>query len=365
MKFKEKEQITISLTGSCNLQCIYCYMPKDHTEPEDDLIDFRFCMRGIKDFFQKSNSRCIRFFAGGEPTLAFPLIQEITQAARELAGDALRLELETNGYFSENIADWISENIHYLWISCDGTPEVQNQQRPCSQDPEASRVIYRNIIRFAQQQGIQFGVRATLQDVSVQAQINMIDFFNSLGVTNVSASPVFSSYANDRAYTANVLGFAEGFVPAYWYAKELNMQYLSLLMVNFDEPTDVFCQASIPTPRLTRDGYVSCCDWASVGLGRLPEWMESCIFGRYDSEQDIIHYDIDKIKDIQKRNVTYLGQNACKGCMALYHCAGGCIGKVMAQSRDMLQVSEPWCEAVRYLYEHLKLNKGDIAVLHP
>lgn len=365
MKFKEKEQITISLTGSCNLQCIYCYMPKEHAVTDQELIDFRFCMRGIEDFFRNSSSRCIRFFAGGEPTLAFPLMKKITQAARDLAGDVLRLELETNGFFSEDIANWIAENIHYLWISCDGPPEVQNQQRPSRLNSEACQVIYRHISRFAQQPELQLGVRATLQDVSAQDQMEMIDFFHSLGVTNVAASPVFSSYANERTHTANVLGFAEGFVPAYWHAKELNMQYLSLFMVNFDEPTDVFCQASIPTPRLTRDGYVSCCDWAAVGPGRLPEWMESCIFGRYDPDQDVIHYDMDKIKNIRQRNVRYLGQNACKGCPALYHCAGGCIGKVMSQSKDMLQMFEPWCEAVRYLYKHLRLNEGDITVLHP
>lgn len=365
MRFKEKEQITISLTGSCNLQCIYCYMPKDQTTNEQELIEYNFCMRGIQDFFQNSSSRCIRFFAGGEPTLAFPLMKQITQTARELAGDELRLELETNGFFSEEIADWISKNINYLWISCDGAPEVQNRQRPCLMQPDASRIIYQHILRFASQKELQFGVRATLQDVSVQAQIAMIDFFHTLGVTNVSASPVFASYANEKAYTANVLRFAEGFVAAYQYAKKLNMQYLSLLMVNFDEVTDMFCQASIPAPRLTRDGYVSCCDWAAVGLGRLPEWMESCIFGVYDSEQDVIHYDMDKIRNIQKRNVSYLGRNACQGCPALFHCAGGCIGKVMSQSKDMLQMFEPWCEAVRYLYEHLKINQGDITVLHP
>lgn len=365
MRFKEKEQITISLTGSCNLRCVYCYMPKEQPSPEQELIDFNFCMRGISDFFQYSNSRCIRFFAGGEPTLAFPLMRRIAQAARCLAGDSLRLELESNGFFSDEIADWISENINYLWISCDGLPEIQNQQRPCPKHPEASKVIYKHILRFAQEPGLQFGVRATLQDVSAQAQISMIDFFHSLGVTNVCASPVFSSYANEKAQTANVLGFAKGFVPAYQHAKGLEMQYLSLLMINFDEPTDIYCQASIPTPRLTRDGYVSCCDWAAVGPGRIPKWMEPCIFGRYDPKQDVIHYDIEKIEQIRQRNADYLGDRACQGCPALRHCAGGCIGKVMSHSKNMFQTSDPWCEAVRYLYQHLKLEKGDITVLHP
>lgn len=365
MRFRDKEQITISLTGSCNLQCIYCYMPKEDSKGGQELIDFNFCMRGIQDFFQRSTSRCIRFFAGGEPTLAFPLMKKITDAAKKLAGDDLRIELETNGYFSDEVADWIGKNVNYLWISCDGIPEIQKSQRPCQNNPNAHEVVYQNIRRFAKQENLQFGVRATLKKVDLEQQLLMLDFFKSLGVKTVCAFPAFQSYPNNRTETADVLAFAKDFVPAYEYAKKHGILYLNLFMVNFDQPVDIFCQASIPTPRLTRDGYVSCCDWAAVGPERLPKWMEPCIFGRYDFDNDVIIYDQEKIALIQKRNAEYLGKYSCKGCRALQHCAGGCLGKVMSQSKDMFRMYQPWCEAVLYLYDHLDIKEGEITILHP
>lgn len=105
-------------------------------------------------------------------------------------------------------------------------------------------------------------------------QIELLDYFRNLGVKYVAASPTYHSNVNAKIETPSLLEFAEYFVPAYKYAKSRGMFYQTLLMVNFDEEVEIYCQAHIPTPRLTTDGYVSSCDWASMGSKYLPNKVQ-------------------------------------------------------------------------------------------
>lgn len=366
MGFPRKEQITFFLTTKCNLRCRYCYMPKIQQRFGESLLDPEFARAGLVDFFRSSKSRTIRFFAPGEPSLAYDRMVEIWQIAKAMAGGELRTELETNGYFDVAIADWIEDHVDYLWISCDGWGDIQDEQRPRADGSGSSQVVLSNIKRFAGSRCLQTGVRATIEPQNLERQVELVEYFHSLGVGYLAASPVYHSKANPRVKTPSLLEFAKQFVPAFHRANELGMLYLTLLMVNFDEEVDMYCQASIPTPRLTTDGYVSSCDWAAFGSPDIcRESQQDLIYGRYDQQRGTIMYDEAKIKKIRKRNVAFLAQHHCNGCAALRHCAGGCVGKMMAETDDLYTPTDSWCEAVRYLFERLPINQGLYRVLHP
>lgn len=366
MAFHKKEQITFLMSSRCNLGCKYCYMPKHNELQPPQQIDLDFAAVGLRDFFSTSESRTIRFFAPGEPTQALSAMKTIWKDAKSLAGDKLRTELETNGFFGRSVADWIEDHINYLWISCDGPSEIQDTQRPTMRGAGSSERVHSNIIRFAKREGIQTGVRATLQYSWLDRQVELIEFFHSLGVRYVAASPTYHSSQNPSIQTPPLLEFAKGFVPAYYRAQELGMTYLTLMIVNFDEPTDIYCQAHIPTPRLTTDGYVSCCDWAAFGdRSSVGIRGAELIYGRFDRSKKKIVYDPEKIAAIRRRNANYLASSFCNGCPALKHCAGGCVGKMMAATGDLYEPSKDWCEAVRYLFQRLPTSQELFSVLHP
>lgn len=366
MGFVRKEQITFFLTTACNLKCRYCYMPKIKEQPCESILDLEFARAGLADFFANSKSRTIRFFAPGEPFLAYKRMLEIWEAAKVMAGDDLRTEIETNGYFGPPISDWVERNVDYLWISCDGWDTIQNEQRPCLDGGSSSPIVLSNIKRFANSGQLQTGVRMTIEPQNLARQIELVEFFHALGVKHLAASPVYHSKANPKITTAPLLEFAKNFVPAFYRAKELGMDYLTLLIVNFDEEVDVYCQANIPTPRLTIDGYVSSCDWAAFGSPDICSGsQQDLIYGRYDKQRRTIVYDKAKIERIRRRNVIFLEQHHCRSCPALRHCAGGCVGKMMAETDDLYTPTDSWCEAVRYLLERLPVNKGLYRVLHP
>ena len=232
MGFLRKEQITFFLTTRCNLQCRYCYMPKIGQGLGQMLLDLQFARAGLVDFFRSSKSRTIRFFAPGEPTLAYDRMVEIWQIAKSLAGDELRTELETNGYFGMEIADWIEDHVDYLWISCDGWGNIQDEQRPCADGCRSSQVVLSNIQRFTGNRRLQTGVRATIEPQNIGRQIELVEYFHSLGVKHLAASPVYHSKANPSVKTPSLLGFAKHFVPAFNRANQLGIPYFAPLMVN-------------------------------------------------------------------------------------------------------------------------------------
>jgi len=366
MGFWRKQQISFFLTSKCNLACYYCYIPKIEIDPKDQVIDIEFARAGLRDFFGSNPSRTIRFFSAGEPTLAFEQMVKITEMAREMAGSALRVELETNGYFEGEVANWIEKNVDILWISCDGTPEIQDAQRPTCGGKPSSGIVLENVRRYAKCSNIQFGVRATISGENLDKQVNLIEFFNKLGVKNVAASPTYYSYVNPNVKkTPSLVEFAEHFVPAFYKAQKLGMFYQTLLIVNFDEEVDIYCQACIPCPRLTTDGFVSCCDWACFGPKYLPGPLQECIYGHFDETTGKIIYDQEKIERIRQRNVFYLSQNNCKSCKALRHCAGGCMGKMIAETGNMYKATSDWCAAIRYLFDKLPVKKGIFPYIHP
>ncbi|MCR3761612.1 radical SAM protein [Clostridium felsineum] len=360
-----KKAITFFVSNTCNLACKYCYIPK--REIIKGSIDIEFARAGLKEFFETTGIYAIRFFSSGEATVQFDKMKEILQEARKLAnGNKVQVELQTNGFFNDEVADWVDENVDILWISFDGPPEINDCQRPTVGNKPSSEVVLKNIKRFVSNPKMQFGVRATILPENFDKQVELMEYFRELKIKWVCGAPTYSSPVNEKVHIPTLLNFAKGFVPAFYRAQELGMFYQTHLMYNFDEEVTCNCRSCTTpiTPELTTDGYVSCCDWGSFGPEHLPGTLQQCVYGKWDKENKKIIYFEDKIKRIQDRNVDVLGEGDCKGCEYLKNCAGGCIGKVMSVSGDLHKKDPNWCQAVHYLGQHIKRNTGLYPVRH-
>lgn len=362
-----KQCISFFVSSNCNLNCVYCYIPHfgSRIDPADKVIDLDFAIAGMKDYFDWAEPS-IRFFAAGEATVEFRRMVEITEAANKLAGRKVKVELQTNGYFGEEVAGWIDENVDILWISCDGPPELHDPQRPNLGGRPTSDVVVENIRRFAKNPRIQAGARATFFQQNFGRQIEVLEYFRSLGLTYVCGAPAYSSTVNANIAVPMLVDFAQHFVPAFEHARKIGMFYQTHLIVNFDEEVTCYCRAAArPThPQLTSDGYVSCCDWACFGPKYLPGVLQQCIFGKWDKENKQIVYFAEEKERIETRDIAHLGEGDCKGCSVLKHCAGGCIGKVMVRSNDLHRMDPNWCAAVQYLARHIPQNEGLYPVRH-
>lgn len=322
-----------------------------------------FAKKGLEDFFNQSDSRKIRYFGEGEPTLEFDRMQQIQEYAKELAGDDIVAELQTNGFFGMDIAKWCKENLDIIWISMDGIPEVHDTNRKTISGSGTSNILERNI-KFLANNGLTVGIRSTIGSLNIDRQKENIDYFESLGVQAVFADHLCVHVGKEARETKDLievqsLEFADKFIEARKYAKDKGMFYSNFFCVNFDEPVDIACRAMIPVPHLTPTGYVSCCDMATRPDGILDE----LIYGKYDESTKEITYfqdSIDKIRSRRKSNIP-----ECQTCEVIHNCAGGCLGEAVNETKDFYGVKKNLCEVTRYLFQRSNSNNELFKFIHP
>lgn len=364
MAHYRKECISFFMTTRCNLACSYCYLK--NCIQEEQSIDLEFAKQGIQDFFASSNSRHIRFYAAGEPTLEFEKIKVIREFAFKLAGNSLKAEIQTNGVFPPGVATWLAHNVDIIWISCDGPPDIQDTLCPTVGGGKTSKVIERNIaILLNQGTETTVGIRSTITPLNLYHQMEMIEYFHGLGIPAVFSDPVFPLLGTDSTKVKKLdlpedfmMEYAREFLRVRKKAEKLGIFYGSIFTVNFDEKTEYFCRSCLPCPHLTTDSYVSCCDMAFLG-----HILPVLIYGKFDPDTGTITYDQKKIATIRSRKASNLAE--CQGCPVLYHCAGGCLGEGVNEKGRLLGVKKDYCEAIRFLARHMPLNAGLYPYLHP
>jgi radical SAM protein with 4Fe4S-binding SPASM domain len=352
------------MTTECNLACSYCYLKNSRQGVQT--IDLDFAKRGMLDYFSRSPSRHIRFFAAGEPTLEIDKIRTICEFATSLAEDSLKSEIQTNGFFPPQTATWLAENMDIIWLSWDGPPRVHDLMRRTYDGHPTSHILERNAQILANgSRPIVVGARATITPANLYRQSEMLEYFKHFGIKAVFSDPVFPAVEGlAHRVTKLELGqnfmmtYAQEYLKAREQAQKLGIFYGSILSVNFDEETESFCRSCLPSPHLTPDGYVTACDMASAG-----NVLNGLAYGKCDPMSGTIIYDDRKLARIQLRRAPNLAQ--CHGCSVLLHCAGGCFGEGFNETGDLLGVKTDYCDAIRFLAEHLPLNEGLYPYLHP
>ena len=119
------KMLLLSLTGTCNLGCKYCYADSYN----EKMMTFEVAKKAIALVQAQSNEFIIQF-SGGEPLLNINLIQKISQYVKANNINA-KMQIQTNGTLltAENIDILVEEKIA-IGISIDGNQEIHDAQRP-------------------------------------------------------------------------------------------------------------------------------------------------------------------------------------------------------------------------------------------
>lgn len=364
----KKEMISIFVTTKCNLNCDYCFTNKNQNEHKDQTISYDFVKKGIDDYFLQNYMRHVRFFGAGEPTVEFELLKKIHEYAVERGGKGVTFEIQTNGAFSDRVAIWLKNNIDIIWISCDGTPEIQDMHRPFwnhNVGRKSSEVIEKNIRILHGADSKSFvGMRATITEENIHKQIEMIEYFYSLGIRDIWVDPIFPSVgatASVEKNNFNTMVFAEEFLKATKYAHKKGVFYGSILTCNFNDVVNKHCRACLPVPHLTTDGYVSACDMALFGKDN--NHMSPLIYGKWDNKTNTIFYDENKINNIRTR--TTENMQHCEMCPAKEHCGGYCLGEVLNETGDLFGCKSGVCQAICFLDKELDPKLRGYKYTHP
>lgn len=374
-----KQMISFFLTTKCNLCCRYCYNAKERNAIEEQTLSLEIAKAGLDMFFAENPSRHIRFYGPGEPTQEFAVMKAITEYAKQVGGDSVTSEIQTNGVFTEEIRTWVLDNINIVWMSFDGPPDIQNYNRPLNPKYKATfgnktsaEVLENNVRWLIGNKGshnIMIGARITITEKNIERQREMVDYFFDLGIRYVWTDPIFPSvgqkalcYDASRAgqYEFDMPKYIDYYLDAYHYAEKKGMFWGSFLAVNFDGVSEFHCRACTPVPHITTDGYLSACDMALSGENAYH--MGLFIYGKYNYETKSFDIDFEKIRALKERKSTRISH--CNNCEAKLHCGGYCLGEVVNETGRLDGQKPNNCFAVRRLLKELGVT-NPYKYLHP
>ena len=241
-----KKMLSFFLTTKCNLCCIYCYNAKTRNEIKEHTLPFEIAKAGIDWYFEKNDSRHIRFYGPGEPTQEFELLKKITDYAKSHPnrGENVTVEIQTNGIFTKDIREWALNNFNIMWMSFDGMPDIQEHNRPLNplysdvfEHRSSADVLEDNVrwlISNRENRNLMVGARVTITNANVNRQIEMVDYFYNLGIRYVWTNPLFYSVGKvpvcidekkKQSYNFKMESYVDNYLDAYKYAKTKGKRY--------------------------------------------------------------------------------------------------------------------------------------------
>ena len=368
--------ISFFLTTKCNLCCIYCYNAKERIKIKEQTIPIKIAKAGIDWYFSTNESRHIRFYGPGEPTQEFEKLKEITEYAKNHRnrGKDVTVEIQTNGVFTEDIRNWALDNINIMWMSFDGTRDIQNYNRPLNPkfaldfgNRTSGEVLESNVKWLIENKGdrdLMVGARVTITDKNVNQQLEMIDYFYNLGIRYVWTDPLFYGVGEipvceDKIkrnnYHFDMKAYLDNYLEAYNYAKRKGLFWGSFLTINFDGESEYHCRCCTPlnAPHLTTDGYISACDMVLIGSDEnYKNHMNSFfIVGKWNERTQSFDLFEDKIKALNERKSTNIPH--CQKCPAKLYCGGQCLGETVNETGRLDGQLVVKCEAVKYFFNKL------------
>lgn len=160
---KDRILLVLWVTGRCNLKCVYCYADGNPFKQDMDREVMLETLHFFKDYPLKIQ------FAGGEPMMNFPLIQETCRQARAMGLDAT-FQMQTNGtMIGEEQAREIRKMGIALGISLDGIPSVNEIVRGRTAD------VVRGI-QALKAEGVRICLNSVVTARNVQHLSKLVDF---------------------------------------------------------------------------------------------------------------------------------------------------------------------------------------------
>ena len=180
------ECLTIYLSNECNLACPYCYTFKSksniRTTKSRFIIDENIVQAAAKVVARHCSEKK-KFFTlvlsgGGEPTIHWDLLQQITNMSKRTASEfGIRWwgYIATNGIIDESKVRWLAENFHLIGLSCDGPSSINNKQRPLLNNIPSSSFI-ENTAHAIIHAGGKFNIRTTITPKTYKRQEEIVKY---------------------------------------------------------------------------------------------------------------------------------------------------------------------------------------------
>ena len=347
---KPHADITICPTFRCQLRCVYCFamggertndLSIDAAKAAIDLVLHRYTSQKIQ------NSR-LTWHGGGEPTLSWPMIKEVSLHHRRQAialGVKPQLSIVSNGIWTKKVRNWIIENFDRITISCDGPPDIQDKQRPLSNGLPSSSLVYKTLQELAYHKA-NFGIRATITENNVNRMPEMVQFFYNLcqpRTLQFERLSICGRCEQSKIQPGSADDYISYFKEAFKIAKDLNMN-LGCSGVRIFRRTKYYCGAGGHTICVTPEGFLTTCHRVDNTFHPL---ADEFIFGRWNGVQ--YQWKGSQLEKLQKK-LSVVNLNQCQDCFCKYTCAGGCVAAQLSDTNSIKRrILDEHCQIIREL----------------
>jgi len=309
-------------TRACNLSCAYCGFG---ATPCGEQMGLALAAAGVDwmaDHAARSGRRTLDVhFFGGEPFSAPDVVDVAvhrTRAAAAEKGLLPRLEVATNGVYSEARARFVGDYFDTVVLSFDGFRAVHDRHRPTlgwsgcfDQVAATARVLSASPAELC--------LRICVAQDNVEQLAETVDWFAqefqpcSIDFETLQPTPE-SERAGLRPPDPYV--FAAQFPSARRVATEHGVEPVYAAAVT-EEPRLTFCPVGNDTLIVNPDGRVSACylqerDWQARGL--------DLNLGRLGTEGGVEL----PPEDVERLRRLVTDKPRCRNCFCRWSCAGGC-----------------------------------------
>ena len=209
--------------------------------------------------------------------------------------------MATNGFYGDEIRQYVVENFRNVSLSLDGPAFIQNRHRPTASGTASFQGVFETAKYFVVH-GFPFAFRATVSDFSLPFLWEFVDLIaaefpgKSLGLE--ALNPFGRGlYARDPSISPpDTVEFTEALVRLLAYAQTKNVQVLNSATTEYNLLRPVFCSnVGVPNWTVTTKGDLTAC-----GRDNAPA---AFIFGHVDETTGEIVLDQEKIAKLHSMNV--------------------------------------------------------------
>ena len=342
-------KVTLIISGSCNLNCKYCYANSGKFEDNCGNMSIETIKNALDKFLDKYDEVGNIQFFGGEPTLNMKAIEFAcryihekydSKQIKKLPG----LGMVTNGTIvTDELIDIIKKYKVNLTISLDGPKEVNDCLRVYEDGRGTSSVIEENIFRLKKECNQPIAIEATYSEIHEKLGYSVLDIVkyikDKFDVEKVHISPVSSIKGSALSYSSR-----EPFLESIgelqkWKRKGCDYRYasydLTLEGLKYKQVRTHYCEAGLAKFAVSANGDVYPCylfnDAHDVSMGNVNDdnLFES---ERFKTMQK-------KLRDFNRFN----HKEECKHCFNNTLCRQ-CAAENYFANNNLFEVPKATCE---------------------
>ena len=327
------ECLTVYLSNSCNLKCLYCFASGGDDRESTGRADMLSIMNRpvisaaarlvAKNCAAKGKKFVIALHGGGEPTIHWGLVKGIVRLSRVLAqeyGIPWFGYIATNGVMSQNHALWLGRHFDVVGLSCDGPPEIQDRQR-CLHNGGKSSLFVERTARMIKNAGGRVEVRSTITPATIERQAEIVSYvYHKLGASTVRLEPAYCGRngIEQRFTKEDANRFVSHFLEAQDMATSVGCA-LSFSGVRTDEIHGPYCDVLRNVLRLTPDGAATACFFSTGSHDPAGRQLQ---IGKVDETTGEFSLDMDRIDTFRQEAGAI--PSGCRKCINSNSCTRAC-----------------------------------------